>query len=333
MSRRNPHTDEEGVAEAAATWFVRLQGETASEQDWQAFEAWLSAAPAHVAAYEKIERLWMALDADAPALAAALEAPQSAPRRARPRHPQARVSRRVWLGVGGAMAASVALGVVFLAQGPEQAPASLYRTAAGQTQIIKLADGTQVRLNAASSLKVRLGRDARRVEMAEGEAAFDVTHDPKRPFLIAVGDNQVKVVGTEFDIRHRGGSTELTVRRGVVEVRPGAAEAAAYKVAAGQQYARRDGATAATITDVSANDAFAWTEGQLVYRDRPLSEVAADLSRRFGRPVTTADARTAALRFTGVLVTDNEPAVIRRLEGFAPVTAEQTADGVVLRAR
>lgn len=333
MNRRNPHLDEEGVAEAAATWFVRLQGESASQQDWQAFGDWLSAAPAHVAAYEKIERLWIEIDADAPALAAALDAPQSAPRRDRPRHPRAGVSRRAWVGVGGAIAASLAIGVVFLAQGPAEGPASVYRTAAGQTQVLRLADGSQVRLNAASVLKVRLGRDARRVEMADGEAAFDVTHDPKRPFLIAVGGNQVRVVGTEFNIRHRGTATELTVRRGVVEVRPGGMGAAAYKVAAGQQYLHQDGAAAAAITEVSANDAFAWTEGQLVYHDRPLSEVAADISRRFGRPVTAADARTASLRFTGVLVTDNEAAVIRRLEGFAPIRAEQTPEGVVLRAR
>jgi len=140
-------------------------------------------------------------------------------------------------------------------------------------------------------------------------------------------------VGTEFNLRHRDGATELTVRRGVVEVRPGSGAAQPIKVAMGWKYSRRDGAAAAAVTPVDADDAFAWTQGQLVYRDRPLGEVAADLTRRFGAPVTVADRRTAELRFTGVLVTDNQAAVLRRLEGFAPVTAVRTADGVVLKGR
>jgi transmembrane sensor len=80
--------------------------------------------------------------------------------------------------------------------------------------------------------------------------------------------------------------------------------------------------------------AFAWTSGQLIYRDQPLSDVAADLSRRFAVPVRTADAPTAALRFSGVLVTDNESDVLRRLQAFAPLRVEHTADTtIVLRRR
>ncbi|MDB5476703.1 MAG: anti-FecI sigma factor, FecR, partial [Phenylobacterium sp.] len=242
------------------------------------------------------------------------------------------VTRRGWLAAGAAIAASLAVAVVFLAERPvSEAPATVYRAAPGQTLTVRLADGTQVRLNAASTLKVRFGSDARRVELADAEAAFDVTHDARRPFLISVGDSQVRVVGTEFNIRHRGDRTELTVRRGVVEVRPGGEGATPVRLAAGQQFAHQDGARSAAVAPVDPSDAFAWTQGQLIYRDRPLSEVAADLSRRFGRPVSTADARTGALRFTGVLVTDSEPAVIRRLESFAPVKAERAGDAIVLR--
>ena len=56
--------------------------------------------------------------------------------------------------------------------------------------------------------------------MADAEALFDVAHDVRRPFLIGVGDRQVRVVGTEFNLRHRDDQVDLTVRRGIVEVRP-----------------------------------------------------------------------------------------------------------------
>ena len=131
---------------------------------------------------------------------------------------RAGVSRRVWLAAGAGLAASLAVGVFTVANWP--APAETYVTAPGQTRRIALADGTRVWLNAGSRLEVRLGRRDRRVQMADGEAVFDVTHDPARPFLIDIGDREVRVVGTEFNLRQRGDAFALTVRRGVVEVRP-----------------------------------------------------------------------------------------------------------------
>ncbi len=317
------------AAEEAASWFVRLQGGAATGADWLAFEGWLQAAPAHASAYEALERLWVDLDnatlvrdlGDCPVM-----------RSAAPRAVNA--NRRAWIGAGAALAASLVL-----AAGVGLWPAShvkpqIFRTAPGQTRQITLADGTHIRLNAASEISISLDRDARRVRMADAEAVFDVTHDPARPFLIAVGDRQVRVVGTEFNLRHREGMVALTVRRGVVEVRPvDAPQAQPTRVAVGQQLAHAEGQSAQTLSAAEPDAAFAWTNGQLIYRDRPLSEVAGDLTRRFGVPVRAADPQTAALRFTGVLVTDDEAAVLRRLEAFAPVTASRHADGVVLRRK
>jgi transmembrane sensor len=209
-----------------------------------------------------------------------------------------------------------------------------YRTAAGEVRDLLLADGTRIKLNGASSLSVDLGRDARRVEMADAEATFDVAHDPRRPFLIAVGDRQIRVVGTEFNLSHHQGQTALTVRRGVVEVRPARSPSATpTRLTAGQQLRHRDGAGASQISNVEPDNAFAWTQGQLVYRDAPLSQVAADLSRRFPRPVRPADPATGALRFTGVLVIDNQAAVLNRLEAYAPVRAEPVRGAILLRRR
>jgi len=87
------------------------------------------------------------------------------------------------------------------------------------------------------------------------------------------------------------------------------------------------------VSTVEPDAAFAWTQGQLIYRDEPLSQVAADLSRRYARPVRPADAATGAMRFTGVLVIEDEDAVLRRLEAFAAVKAEPAPDAIVLRRR
>jgi transmembrane sensor len=315
------------VAEEAVSWFARLQGEAATGDDWLAFERWLQASPTHADAYDRLERLWVELEADGAAIEAALDAPPaSAAPRVRPG-----ISRRTWLAAGSALAASVAVGV-FVNQ-PRPPPAVVYQTAPGETRQISLADGTRIHLNADSRISVRLEQHVRRVEMADAEAAFDVAHDPARPFVISVGDREVRVVGTEFNLRRRNGKIALTMRRGVVEVRPaGGAPGKPIQLTQGQHLVHREGAPESTLARVEPNAAFAWTVGQLVYSDRPLSEVVEDVSRRLGAQVRVADRRTGALRFSGVLVVDDEASVIRRLEAFLPVKASWTPNGVVLSA-
>lgn len=333
MRRTDDIVDDGRAAEEAARWFARLQGEAATGDDWLAFERWLQASPAHARAYDRLEGLWVDLDY-APVVRdlggrPLLAARRRAPRRAASRQP----GRRAWMAMTAAVAAGLVVAVGVGLRSPGVATQT-FETAPGQTRDITLADGTRIRLNAASTIAVSLGRDARRVRMADAEAVFDVTHDARRPFLISVGDRQVRVVGTEFNLRHRADLVDLTVRRGTVEVRPAdAPEAPPTRVTVGQELTHVAGQVGSILKVADQDQVFAWTNGQLIYRDQPMSDVAADLSRRFGKPVRTADARTAALRFSGVLVTDNEPAVLRRLEAYAPVRVERTSDGIILHHR
>lgn len=319
MSEWDPKAGTGTAAEQAAGWFARLQGGEATGDDWLAFERWLAAAPGNAAAYDRLERLWVELDDHADAL------------RSRARTGPT----RRWLVGGAALAAGLAAVAVGLALLPDPAAKAItYETAPGETRQFTLADGTRVHLNAASRIAVRFDRKARRVDMADAEAVFDVTHDPDRPFLITVGDREVKVVGTEFNLRRRDAHTVLTVRRGVVEVRAAAAPGApATRVAAGQQLVHNDGAAVSQLRAASPDAAFAWTSGQLVYRGEPLSQVAADLSLRFATPVRVADSATGRLPFSGVLVLDRRADVLRRLQAYAPIVVEDRPDGVVLRSR
>jgi transmembrane sensor len=323
-----------GVAEEAAGWFARLQGEAATGDDWLAFERWLQASPAHALAYERLERVWVDLDY-APIARDLGGRPLLAARRRRAsRGAVGRPSRRAWIGAGAAVAVGLVVAAGVGLWSTPGVATQTYQTNPGQTRQITLVDGTRIRLNAASKLTVSLGRDARRVQMADAEAVFDVAHDAARPFLIAVGDRQVRVVGTEFNLRYRADKVALTVRRGVVEVRPaGAPQAQPTRVTAGEVLTHSEGEAGSILKVSDPEAAFAWTSGQLIYRDQPLSEVAADLSRRFGAQVRTADARTASLRFSGVLVTDSEADVLRRLQAFVPIRVEQSAGAFVLHSR
>jgi len=316
------------IEQRAADFLARTYADDASEADWLALEAWLVADADHRAAYDRAEALWAEVGDLREEITPSLT---SGPSNVVAMPP--RPDRRQFVYWGTAAAAAVAIVVVgaggfgVFGDRPET---QVYATRAGETREIVLSDGSRLALNGASRLEVRMSRRERHVVMDDAEVTFDVAHDAGRPFLIAVGDRQVRVVGTEFNIGRHAGQTVVTVRRGVVEVRREGAAGPPARLTAGKQLAAADGRPDAAVKAVNPEEAFAWRSGRLVYSDRPMTEVAADLSRRFPTPVKV-DAGANNLRFTGVLVLDDETSVLRRLEGLAPVKAERMGSTIILR--
>ncbi len=327
------YADQTGTAtprDRAIAWHVRLQSDAASETDWLAFETWI-AEPLNRTAYDQIETLWANLDDDRDALISALDETPDAmvtPIAARRRAPPPAL---LWLAAAAAVVL-VVVSAVFVVGRPGASAWTTYATAKGESRSIRLADGSEIELGAASMVRVSLSGENRRVQMGEGEAAFDVAHDPSRPFLIDAGGDRVRVVGTRFNVLNQGGHTVVTVARGVVEVRPRGNSTAPVRLTAGQQFDRRPGASLPSVSQVDPAAAFAWREGRLIYRNAQLSDVAGDLNRYLPIPIrVTPDA--GRLRFSGVLAIDREDAVVRRLQAFLPVAAKSDGSAVVLRSR
>lgn len=308
--------------EDAAAWVVRLEAGDLGEAEAAAFDAWLSASPANAAAFDAALAVSHAYAAAADEVALAISQRRPAP--ARP------TNRRALVGFG-LMAAAAALAVVVVPEisGPET---QTYATAKGERRTVELADGSTVDLNGGARMSVSLGRDGRRVTLAEGQAVFDVAHDARRPFTVAAGDRTIRVVGTQFDVRRLGGKVSVTVARGAVEVRPAdGAAGKAYRLHPGQRLDHVEGAAATRVAIAEPDEVLAWRSGRLVYRQQPLSDVIADLNQQFATPIRLDDPILAATPISGVLVLDDQDAVIRRLALLVPISAVRSDAGVVLR--
>jgi transmembrane sensor len=319
--------------EVAIDWLVLLQGDSVTEDDWRAFDAWLSASPAHALAYDQAQAFDERLDLDARRVERASPAVAPVAARASTNLVPLRPIRRVWLwSAGSAIAAAFVVGAVLLpGSGLLDGRETRYATGVGERRTIALEDGTRIELNAASRLTVRFERNARRVRMDDAQAFFDVAKDSRRPFLIEAGDTQVRVVGTRFDVRHRDGRVAVAVQRGLVEVRP--ASAAPVRLRPGQGLSHVEGQDDARVAAVPVDEVTGWRQGRLIYRDRPLSEIVGDLNRLFPRPVKLADARAADMRLSGVLIVDEQDAMVGRLSHLLPVRTTTTNDAIVIRAR
>lgn len=310
------------MVQSAADWVARLSGEPV-EADWLAFEAWLNASAGHRAAYDRALVLSLAIEAEAPALAQRLDAPE--------RRPAVRQAwaRQTWWGAGLMSVAAVA--VTFAALHPKPEPkAEIYATAKGEQREIVLSDGTKVALSADSRLSVSMARDRRDLTLASGEAAFQVTHDAKRPFVVHLGDRELRDIGTEFDVRRQGGLVTVSVREGMVAVERPGDDQPIVSMGPGSRLEHREGSPGGTVFAANPDDAFSWKTGRLIYRNRPLSDIAADLSR-YGQDEVRVSGPAADLKFTGVLTIDSQSAMVRRLTDLMPVAASAPRkDGVIL---
>jgi len=95
----------------------------------------------------------------------------------------------------------------------EKEPAlSAFSTLAAQRKLITLTDGTRVWLNNATVLRypAKFGSRSREVEL-DGEAFFEVAHNPARPFLIHTQKLRVQVLGTSFNVRSYASDKDIAV--------------------------------------------------------------------------------------------------------------------------
>ncbi len=300
----------------AADWRARLDSGDAGESDFVAFTAWLEASPANRAAFDRLDAVLADVDAQKPHLA------------------DRKVIRfPLWKKMAAVAAIAASILAVFLVTRP--APETTWATRTGERKDVTLADGSVIHMNTATSITVGFGRGARNARLDTGEALFEVSPDPSRPFTVAAGDQRIEVVGTAFNVLRHAGDIAVTVSHGVVRatVTGQGAGAAPARLTAGNQYNRREGETAFTVTMVDAGAATAWRDGHLAYDDVQLSKVVSDLNRNFESQTTLADPALGNLRFTGVLKLDSAEAVVRRLEGFLPIAAEPQGNGIVVRAK
>lgn len=189
---------------------------------------------------------------------------------------------------------------------------------------LKLAGNITVKLNAQSTLSYReVDGEVESVRL-EGEAYFHVPHDPERVFTVETASGVVRDIGTTFNVRARDNEVLVVVSDGTVSLE---AEGDVVEVEAGMsaRAARGTPPQAAARADVLA--ALAWTAGRLVFIDRELQDIAAELTRHFGKTIgVSPDLRM--IRITATIAESAEADdAIRAIALAAGVHYQQTSTG------
>jgi len=312
----------------ALVWATRLDGGNLSPTELALLDAWLACDPARQWRLAHYQQFYAQLHGTLPAMAAAgaLSLDET---------PAAPVRRRGRFVAFAAVAAAIAIGAILWVQRPQK-----ISTDTAQRQSVTLADGTRTDLNARTRLTVNLRGDSRRVRLEQGEAVFNVTKDPARPFSVETSAGTVRVTGTVFNVRAApSGALAVTVLEGRVLVQPvdaaGRAAETQPALLAGDQL-NFDPATRAVeiVRPASVEDVVAWREGRVVFAGTPLREALERFADYHGRSITVAP-EAAELPLGGRYTLDDFDHFVASLELALHVRVLRNSDGTlrVVRVR
>jgi transmembrane sensor len=240
--------------------------------------------------------------------------------------------RPAWLAAAAMVL--LALGGAFLWRQLSPARAAVeYVTGVGETEQIRLADGSLVQLAPLSRLFVGAdyGRGRRELRL-DGQAFITVTHDAEQPFVVLTPRAEVEDLGTAFTVSADSAATDVVVTEGVVAVRPSGGGPRTVVRAGGRAHIEADGQVAAGPAPDPAGEATAWTQGRLVFRDTPLAELADEFQRWYGLTLVITDPALARRPVTATLPTASAAEALQVLAAAAGVRVDQRGDTVSIVA-
>ncbi|PHR61102.1 MAG: hypothetical protein COA43_05550 [Robiginitomaculum sp.] len=338
----------EQIRREAGAWHARLHSGEINMNVRDQFENWLHADRDHKSVYRDYEQVYRDLEISMPMAGVNVDEILG-------RNKQNVVDQfKEWIKrpvhAVGALGSVLAIMLIFTMQQPTMVDPNLrivnlpevsYSTEIAEISEITLEDGTIVTLGAKSQIEAQFTTTNRRVNLLSGEAFFNVTKDPNRPFYVAVDDTLVRVVGTQFEVKNLKGHVQVTVLEGIVEVMkpeiiPDIIDLASLSVkkkqvlTAGQRITGKYKFPLPEVENAEHLEAGSWRKGRLAYEDAPLSEIIGDLNRYHARQVKLVDSDLNDLRMTISFATTDIEQVLKTLEALHPVKVEYLSASEIL---
>jgi transmembrane sensor len=261
------------------------------------FQHWLAADPRHAEDYALCEITWEVSRGPADLV------PMPMVRTARSRNRE---------GALGALALAAAVTGIAIWVWP--ARMDTWSTAPGEQRTLVLNDGTRITLNTRTRVTARISWRARDVHLGEGEAFFEVSKDPARPFTVTTPYGSARALGTRFDVYVVPRGLAVTTEEGRVLVR-NADDGPGVSVDAGHRAELRQGQLQADLSSADLHSALSWMTRRLDFNDEPLEAVLREVSRYTDWPVKAETSAIGSLHISAVLRTGDMTALKAMLHG------------------
>lgn len=178
----------------------------------------------------------------------------------------------------------------------------------GMQSSLILPDGTSVLLNAGTTLHYPSSFVSKNREVRiEGEAFFDVSHNPDHPFIVKAENIRVQVLGTRFNVKayQEDKEIEVTLEEGSVGVRL-MDQTDLVCIEPGEQLSFHKSRQIFTRREVELGYYTAWIEKCFHFNNTTFEDIARQLERRFNVHIEIEPDGLKEIRFTGDFVRDEQ---------------------------
>lgn len=203
----------------------------------------------------------------------------------------------------------------------------------GECMQLQFQDGSKVFLNSGSHIRYprKFAFGERRVSL-EGEGWFEVAKAGEWPFVVDLGNVEVKVLGTTFNVKAYPGDSDVDValKEGHVSLAVGTTQDVDLRPGQRATYDRTTGQCTVSSFRLSDTGSYDWRTNKLMFRDTPLGEVLKRLSQTYGVQFKITDPDIYRYTYTLTSSKQNLTAILNDLEKITPLTFRQNGDTVVV---
>lgn len=225
----------------------------------------------------------------------------------------------------------------------------IYTPAGSKTSIV-LPDGSEVWLNAFSSLTyTTAGFNNKREVSLIGEAMFRVKHDSLHPFLVHTKNFDVMDLGTVFNVQAypEDRDAKASLISGSIEIIPKECHSKKILLVPHQRIIipNKNTDKATSVISVSVADKpvisqivpdsqssiapdTAWMVNKLIFMDECFGDLALQMQRRYNIRISFVNEKTRYYKFTGRFEDENIDEALKELQAIAPFTYTKSKNGI-----
>lgn len=171
----------------------------------------------------------------------------------------------------------------------------------GSISSIVLDDGSKIWLNSNTTLVMT--EEKRKVSIKlNGEAYFDIRHDPNREFIVDLGKIKVKDFGTKFNISAYPGDQfyRATLIEGDVTILNPEGNGI-KELAINQTFRFNPDDFSYQIEELDPSIVTGWTSNKFVFIDKPLAEICHDFEKWYNVTIVIENEQLKHERYTSVI--------------------------------
>jgi transmembrane sensor len=230
--------------------------------------------------------------------------------------------------MGAGVTLAVLAGVILIGERGD-----VHTTAVGQQLAVRLDDGSLVRLNTESEVRVLYTAGRRLVDLVRGQAFFEVRPDADRTFRVTADGLEVVALGTRFDVMNLSGQpARVVLAEGAVRVAGAEGGWDRELSRAGQAVLAGPGA-APEVGTLDLEAVTSWTAGLLTFRGTPLGQAVDEVNRYSRVKIDMQATGLSELQVDGVFEAGDFQAFLSAVTALFPLEAHRSGDRIVLRSR